>query len=133
MADALLPDLSNPVTRPFWDGLAQQELRLQRCDGCGYVRWPPSSVCPECLSREHTWVEVPAAGEIWSYVVYHRSFSAAFTEDVPYTVVMVTLDAGPGLVARLTGPVQRPVIGSRVHGVFRSVAPEVRVLEWALD
>jgi len=32
----------------FWDGTARGELRIQRCGGCGALRYPPGPMCPAC-------------------------------------------------------------------------------------
>ena len=77
------------------------QLVLQRCDGCGYVRYPPAPVCPECLSPDAAWVTDPGAGEIWSYCVYHRAYTKEFADLVPYAVALVTLDSGPTIVTNV--------------------------------
>ena len=40
-----------PETQHFWDGTRAGELRLQRCDGCSNVYFPPRPFCPACASR----------------------------------------------------------------------------------
>jgi uncharacterized OB-fold protein len=87
--------------QPFWDGAAEGRLTFQRCDDCGFVRWPAAGVCPECLSRSGTWTEVVGEGTIWSHVVYHRAYAASLRADVPYAVGLVQLDCGVRLVTRL--------------------------------
>jgi uncharacterized OB-fold protein len=39
-----------PETRHFWDGTQAGELRLQRCDACANVYFPPRPFCPACAS-----------------------------------------------------------------------------------
>lgn len=89
--------------QPFWAAAAEGRLTFQRCDDCGFVRWPASGVCPECLSRRATWVAVEGTGTIWSHVVYHRAYAADLKPDVPYAVGLVQLDCGVRLVSRLVG------------------------------
>ena len=89
--------------QPFWDGAAEGRLTFQRCDDCGFIRWPAAGVCPECLSRAATWVEVEGNGTIWSHVVYHRAYAASLKADVPYAVGLVQLDCGVRLLTRLVG------------------------------
>ena len=36
LAERVLP-APDPVSAPYWDGLAERELRLQRCGNCGTV------------------------------------------------------------------------------------------------
>ena len=40
-----------PETQHFWDGTQAGELRLQRCDACSNVYFPPRPFCPKCASR----------------------------------------------------------------------------------
>lgn len=77
------------------------ELVLQRCANCGYLRYPPASLCPECLSRDASWVTDPGTGEIWSFCVYHRAFTKPFADLVPYVVALVVLDSGPQLITNV--------------------------------
>ena len=49
-----------PVSVPFWEGAAQGDLVLQRCDSCQAFVWYPRAICPACHSAELTWT--PAAG-----------------------------------------------------------------------
>jgi uncharacterized OB-fold protein len=76
-------------------------LRLQRCDECSYLRYPPAGRCPECLSREWTWVDDSGAGSIWSFAVYHRAFTKPFADLLPYNVALVELDSGPRLITNV--------------------------------
>ena len=41
-----------PETQHFWDGTQAGELRLQRCDACANVYFPPRPFCPACASRK---------------------------------------------------------------------------------
>ena len=41
-----------PETQHFWDGTQAGELRLQRCDACANVYFPPRPFCPSCASRK---------------------------------------------------------------------------------
>ena len=37
---------------PYWEYAKQHELRVRRCGACGHRRFPPSTVCPKCRSRD---------------------------------------------------------------------------------
>jgi uncharacterized OB-fold protein len=126
-----LPPVTDPLTVPFWDAAGQGRLVIQRCLGCGELRWPPLVGCPECHSRDATWDEVRPTGTIWSFVVYHRAFAAELRDEIPYTVAMVQLDDGPYLVGRLEDAEHAdrpPAIGDRVTAVFTETGgvPSVR-------
>ncbi len=110
--------LDDPLAGPFFRAAAQGQLVVQRCDHCQALRWPPLPGCPECRGRDTTWVDIQPTGTIWSFVVYHRAFSAALKEQIPYTVAMVQADAGPYLVGRLVGGEKPPKVGDRVVAEF---------------
>jgi uncharacterized protein len=80
-------------TKPFWDGCAARELRVQRCAQCSATRFPPGEFCPVCHSPQARWVTLPGTGTVQSFVVVHRAFDPAFGADVPYVVGLVRLDA----------------------------------------
>jgi uncharacterized protein len=84
---------------PFWEGCAAGELRLQKCTECGHWRFPPSSVCPACLSEVYTWEATSGRGRVWSWIVMHQKYFAAFEDDLPYNVALVELDEGPRLMS----------------------------------
>ena len=113
-----LSPVDDPVAGPFFQAAAEARLVVQRCNSCGALRWPPLSGCPECRSRDTTWVDVVGSGTIWSFVVYHRAFSASLRDQIPYTVAMVQLDEGPYLVGRLVDGDKPPKVGDRVDAEF---------------
>jgi hypothetical protein len=108
--------------QPFWDAARGGRLVFQRCDDCGYVRWPAAGVCPECLSRAATWTEVAGTGTLWSFVVYHRAYAPSLKDQVPYPVILVELDCGVRLVSRLAdaGP-EGAEVGMPVSVRYREV------------
>jgi uncharacterized protein len=127
-----LPRLSDPESAPFWAGLREHRLRMPGCSSCGYVRWPGADLCPECLSSEFAWADLRPAGELWSYVVYHRAFHPGFQDDLPYAVGHVVLDDGPVLTAQIASPLDAISIGARVEATFEDVTTEVTLLRWVV-
>lgn len=125
-----LPDVHDPLTAPFWAATRQSKLVLPRCKGCGYMWWPPEIVCPECWTAEREWVEVPAEGTLWSFAVYHRALDPAFADEIPYTVGLIELDAGPKMYGRLATEGDAVQIGQRVTALFRPVNDEVTLVDW---
>jgi uncharacterized protein len=75
---------------PWWSGLAEHELRLQRCDDCATFRWPPRALCNRCGSLDWSWVAASGRATVASWIVNHHAFSDAFP--VPYIVVLARLD-----------------------------------------
>src|SRR6185312_4556760 len=68
------PRSRTPLSEPFWRAAREGRLVFQRCGECGYVRWPPGPLCPECLAPQATWEEVEARGSVWSYCVYDHCY-----------------------------------------------------------
>ena len=111
---------------PFWEGCRTGELRAQRCDDCGHLRWPPSILCPRCLSERGRWVRLTGRGTVWSFIVVHRPQHPAFFADVPYNVVIVELDEGIRLHSNVVDcPVERLRVGLPVEVVFERIDDEV--------
>jgi uncharacterized protein len=114
--------LVDPLTAPFWESLVRGELVAQRCERCGYVRWPPAPLCPECGDAEFRWTRLAPTGVLWSYCVYHRAFGAEFRDDVPYTVGLVELDDGPRWYVRVSADSAELEIGCRMEPQFDGLA-----------
>ena len=88
-------------SRPYWDGLAEERLRLQRCSGCGSHRFPAMPGCPGCGGEDWEWVDAAGTGRLYSWVTVHQAFSPDFADDTPYTIATVELDEGCRVLARL--------------------------------
>jgi len=99
-AEPIRPTI-NDVNRPFWEACARGELRLQRCTGCGQLRYPAAIVCSECLSGESEWQAVSGRGKVFSFVVFHRAYHPAWEGRVPYNVALIELDEGPILLSNV--------------------------------
>src|SRR5438128_12182825 len=81
-----------PETQHFWDGTREGELRLQRCNACGKVYFPPRPFCPACAARDVAVFTASGKGRLYSYVIHHRPVPG-FTP--PYAIAVVELDEGP--------------------------------------
>lgn len=94
-----------PETQHFWDGTKAGELRLQRCDDCRHVYFPPRPFCPKCGTRK---VSVfPASGKaiLDSYVIHHRKVPGF---DPPYAIAVVKLAEGPRMMTNIVECQQTP-------------------------
>lgn len=112
-----MPDLPSIVidaeSKPFWDGVALGELRLQRCRDCARAVFPARIVCPHCFGEELESLRAAGTGTVYSKTVVHRAFGA-FAEHVPFTIALIDLDEGVRMMSRIVG--ETPVaIGDRVR------------------
>jgi uncharacterized OB-fold protein len=122
-----LPTITDE-NRPFWDGCAAGELRMQQCASCEHIRFPIQPLCPRCLGTEFTWRTLSGRGEVFASVVYHRSFHPAYAPDVPYNVVLVQLDEGPRMYSNVVGtPNEQIKVGDALAVVFDEVADGVHL------
>ncbi len=120
-----LPDLDGELA-PFLAAAREHRLVVQRCDGCGALRFPPREVCSRCLSTGVTWAEVSGRGVIFSFNVMHQVYHPAFAREVPYAVIVVKLDEGPKITSNLVDcSVDRIRIGMPVAVVFEQVSDAV--------
>ena len=81
------------VTRPFWTGGKEGELRVQQCDSCHRLVHPPALRCPFDRSGELRWVATQGTGRVESWTVNRHSWLPGF--EVPYLVALVALDGDP--------------------------------------
>ena len=95
-----------PETRHFWDGARAGELRLQRCDACAHVYFPPQPLCPSCASGSVSAFKARGKGKLYSYVINHRPAAPGFTP--PYAIAVVELDEGPRLMSNILDCPQTP-------------------------
>ena len=79
------------------------EIRMQRCDDCGYIRFPESFACPECLSRATSWATLSGEGTVETFVWYLRHLEPHNPPlpEPPYNVAVIRLAEGPALISNV--------------------------------
>ena len=126
-----LPEPST-LTKPFWDGVKQHKLLVQKCSSCGKLRHVPKPLCPDCLSQEYTWAPLSGRGQVYSYTVMHRAPATSFEGDLPYVVALVELQEGVRIMSNIVHcPPDRVKVGMRVRVVYEDVTPEVSLFKFA--
>ena len=95
-----------PETQHFWDGTQASELRLQRCDACANVYFPPRPFCPGCGGRKVSVFKASGKGKLYSYVINHRPRPDMGKE--PHSIAVVTLEEGPRMMTNIVGCPQTP-------------------------
>ena len=116
----LFPEITE-LNAPFWKGLAQGEVRMQRCGKCGAHQYPAETFCYECGAEAMSWVAVAGEGTLYSFTVVHQLYHKVFKPFLPYTVAVVQTDEGPRMLCAMLD-LKRPVtIGERVKPCIRVV------------
>jgi hypothetical protein len=87
-------------TAPYWEGIRNGELRLQRCGACGAVVFYPRAACPRCLGSPLRGFTSAGTGHVYSYTVAHCALRE-FSGQAPFTVALVDLDEGVRMMARI--------------------------------
>jgi uncharacterized OB-fold protein len=126
-----LPDITNPLTAPFWAAAKRRELVAQRCEDCGDLRFPALEICPKCWSRRQTWTPITPAGRLWSYVVYRRALDPTKVDDVPYVIGRVRTDDGPVYTVRIDVSPEDAKVDMPVKPTWDAVNDEVTLLRFA--
>lgn len=124
---------------PFWHGLREERLLLQRCNGCDGWQWGPEYVCHRCHSFNLRFDETPADGILYSHQRVWHPVHPSLAEQGPYVIALVELPAAGGvrIVGNLIGDPMQPLrIGSRVTGVFEHHPdddPPYTLLQWVVE
>lgn len=107
--------------QPYWDGLRQDELRIQRCVDCRTWIWGPQQICPSCHGFDLDWQKVEPVGTVYSWTRSWYPYIEELADDLPYVTVLVELDRTQGrrVLGRFAAEAaDTPQIGDRVRGVF---------------
>jgi uncharacterized OB-fold protein len=111
---------------PFWKACKEHELRMQRCNSCGHVRFPPSVLCPKCTSLDATWDKLSGRGEVFTFIIVHQTYHPAFDEDMPYNVALIRLEEGPGFHSNIVECKNEDLYcGMQVEVVFEDRTEEI--------
>src|SRR6266487_1252834 len=112
-------------SRPYWEGLRQGELRIQRCNSCSKAVFYPRSICPHCHSDQLAWIVASGKGTIYSYTVVHQAFGP-FAVDVPFVIAIVELQEGARMMSRIVdAPRERVAVGAAVRVTFENVGEDL--------
>jgi uncharacterized OB-fold protein len=138
----LPPGLPVPVperdglSAPYWEGLKEGVLKLQRNPATGVWQWPPQWIAHDTQSFDIDWVETEPKGRIYSWTRVWHPVHPALKETGPYIVVVVELPQAGNvrLLGNLLGDPRQDVrIGAEVEGVFEhhpDAQPAYSLLQW---
>jgi len=126
----------NGLSAPFWEGLREERLRVQRNPATGLYQWPPQWIAYDTHTFDIEWVDVAPRGLIYSWTRVWHPVHPALRDAGPYLVVVVEMPhAGDvRMLGNLLGdPSQQVRIGAEVEGVFEhhpGAEPPFSLLQW---
>lgn len=86
----------------FWAWCGKDELRLQRCDQCGFMPWPVTQACERCGNERFSWEKLSGRGTILSWCTFdHDYYRGVFP--IPHDTILVQLEEGPLFVSNPDG------------------------------
>jgi uncharacterized OB-fold protein len=114
------------MTKFFWDGARNGELRIQRCRSCGTFIHLPRPVCRSCHSFDLVGERVSGRATLYSFTETHRAFHPFAVDRVPYLLATVELVEQPKLhlLTNLVGITEPDVrIGMALQVDFEDLGP----------
>jgi uncharacterized OB-fold protein len=117
----------------FWDGTAIGELRIQTCNACGALRFPPGPACPDCGALDRGHVVAAGTGTVFSYVVHRHPPVPG--KELPIVIALIDLDEGVRMVGEVVDAVsdsgdEEIEIGMRLRVDYRRVDDELTLPIW---
>lgn len=131
--DYPLPDLDDPIMRPFWDGCRDGKLMQQRDRETGACHWPPKPLYWKTGDRL-AWFEASGKGSVYTYVVARAPFLPAMEHLLPHIMVVVELAEGPRIVGHMVRTTPEAMrIGLPVRVCFKRLTDQVTLPVWEPD
>jgi uncharacterized OB-fold protein len=122
--------LADHVSQPYWDGLADGELRYQYCDGCRKAQFYPRAWCSSC-GADTAWQVADGTGAVHTYTVIRHNGAPPFRDQVPYVVAMIDVSPGFRMMGNVIDVEPAAVhIGMAVRARIVAVDDGYNVLVW---
>lgn len=129
---SIVRPMVGPDSRFFWDGTALGELRIQRCNACGVLRFPPGPACPTCGALDRGHVVAAGTGTVFSYVVHRHPPVPG--KKLPIVLALIDLDEGVRMVGEVVDVGDDEIeIGMRLRVDFNRIDDELTLPVWRLD
>src|SRR5512136_684197 len=114
-----------PTPSRYWREIPQRyRLEAGKCQGCGFICFPPRLVCPQCGGRTFEPTRLTGSGKLLTYTII-RVPPAPFEDQAPYAVGIAELDDGVRLTAQVVDcDFSRLQVGLRVSLEFRKISEE---------
>jgi uncharacterized protein len=83
----------------FYDFLKEGRFTTTRCKDCGHRPFPPRVICPECLSENLEWVDLPKRGTV--LVVTEEYLGVPLGFEVPLIHALIDLQGSLTIFSRV--------------------------------
>jgi uncharacterized protein len=84
---------------PFYENLKAGRFTTTRCKDCGHRAFPPRVLCPECLSENLDWVDLPKEAKVM--VVTEEEVGVPLGFETPLIHALVEVDERLKLFTRI--------------------------------
>ncbi len=91
----------NSWTKPFWQGVREEKLMIQKCTECGQPIFYPRMCCPFCFSDQIEWMEASGRGRIYTYTIVRSNAPSSFIADMPFVIAVVRLEEGVQMLSNI--------------------------------
>ncbi len=129
MTTHVVRPMVNRDSQFFWDGTAVRELRIQKCNACGSLRFPPGPACQSCDAYDRGHVVAAGTGTVFSYVVHRHPPVPG--KELPIVIALIDLDEGVRVVGEVVDVADTDIrIGMRLRVGFHRVDDELTLPVW---
>ena len=104
---ALPPQNRTPVGKQMSHLDQTGGLKLQVCEDCNTVQYPPRELCKHCLGPKLAWAKIDAGGTVLACTTLFTSLEPYFRERLPWRIGTVKLDCGPVLMTHIAASCHR--------------------------
>ena len=77
----------------FWTWCEAGELRIQRCQACAELFWPPRQTCEHCGGGRFAWELMSGEGKVASWCSFEYDYYKGLLP-LPYDTILVELEEG---------------------------------------
>jgi len=84
----------------FYKFIGERKLMGVKCNSCGLIFIPPRPMCPKCLSKDLSWIQLKNKGKLLTYTVIYVA-PEEFQHMSPYAIGIIELEKGvrlPGII-----------------------------------
>lgn len=86
--------VADEPSAPFFAGLQERRLMVQRCEACGACQIGEYQ-CNVCHSARLQWIQASGRATLYSFVIIHMAYHPGFAAQLPYNAVVIELAEGP--------------------------------------